>query len=120
MVTTKKIGSSKRKELYNQVLMLTAEHFNKEIPSDLVESISRGPGTKYPTLLCSFLMALKELTDKPLSEVLSTYNIEKEDAVKIVPKWTKYYAESKFLQKDVAIICMLVREKFCNNNKQYE
>lgn len=120
MVNTKKIGSSKRKQLYNEVLMLTATHFEKEIPADLVDCLGRGPGTKYPMLLCSFLISLKELTGNSLYTILYNYGINEDVSVKVAPKWLKYYKETKDMQKDVAIICMLVREKFCNNDKQYE
>jgi len=120
MGNSKKIASSKRKQLYNEVLMLAAKHFDKEIPSDLVDCLGRGPGTKYPVLLCSFLMTIKELTDNSLYTILYNHGIEEDVSVRVAPKWLKYYKESKFLQKDVAIICMLVREKHCNNNKPYE
>lgn len=120
MVNPKKIRSSKRKELYNEILMLAAKHFDKEIPSDIVECLGRGPGTKYPTLLCSFLITLKELTGQSIYTILYNHGIEEDAAVRVAPKWIKYYKESKPLQQDVAIICMLVREKFCNNNKPYE
>ena len=114
MGTTKKIGSSKRRELYYEILLIGVKHFDKEAPTDLIEAISRGPSIKNPILVCSFLLAVSELTGNSIALIVRNYNIEKEEAAKIGAKWMVYYKDSRFIQKDVALICMLVREKYCN------
>jgi hypothetical protein len=105
---------SKRKELYNNVLRLACVHFEKEMPAHLESCLFAGPGTKHPVMLCTFLHALKELTGLSIRLILITgYGISTMDAQYADKRWRNYYKSHKELQKDVAIICMLVREKYC-------
>lgn len=112
--------SAKRVELYNQILIIVAEYFKKDVPSNLEDSLSRGPGTKYPVILCCFLMVLQELTSRGLVSILEQYGIDKTNAATAIRKWNKYYDECPYLKTDIAMICLWVREKYCNNNAPYE
>lgn len=121
METTKKLNFDKRKELYKEVLLCSSKHFDKDVPTDLIDCLSRGPSSKYPIILCCFLMAVKELTGQSLYMILKqVYNIDSDIATPAAKRWINYYKDCPYLQQDIAMICMLIREKHCNNNKFYE
>jgi hypothetical protein len=103
------------KKLYNEVLILTAEICEKDIPASLPDTISVGPAGKHPAFICTFLMVLVELTNRPLVTIVQIYIGEKHpDASRIDRNWKSYYSHNPRLESDVAIICMHVREKLCN------
>lgn len=120
MGITKTNNEKLSKSLYNEILIMTAELCEKEVPADLTAAILTGPTVKHPNFMCTFIMGLVELSGRSLASIIKIYAKDDPKIASAEWRWRAYYKAHKELQKDVAILCMMVREKYCTNNKQDE
>lgn len=115
------IDKDNSKHLYNQIFTIISKYLDKDIPGDIKECLTIGPASKHPLTLGIFLVVIQELTGRSIQNILRIYsNMEDNELTTASKRWNNYINSLKGIQHDVAMVCTLVREKHCNNNKQYE